>query len=82
MTVLFCLTLQDNPCKKKRSFFALCVRRASEENLYNGCNKPVANTNRSVTLPALKPFTVTFISLHCYFIYLFHLFVGGGGDRV
>lgn len=45
--------------KKRSSFFsALCVRRASEENLYNGCNKPVANTNRSVTLPALQPFTV------------------------
>lgn len=57
------LFIQDHSAtgkKKKRSSFfsALCVRRASEENLYNGCNKPVANTNRSVTLPALQPFTV------------------------
>ncbi|XP_046634957.1 uncharacterized protein LOC124314010 isoform X4 [Daphnia pulicaria] len=58
-----CLTSRkDHGAKKKKSrssfFSALCVRRASEENLYNGCNKPVANTNRSVTLPALQPFTV------------------------
>ena len=54
--------LQDGGKKKNKrsSFFsALCVRRASEENLYNGCNKPVANTNRSVTLPAIQPFTVS-----------------------
>ena len=64
----FCkIKFQDHGAKKKKSrssfFSALCVRRASEENLYNGCNKPVANTNRSVTLPALQPFTVNLKSL-------------------
>ena len=64
----FCeIKSQDHGAKKKKSrssfFSALCVRRASEENLYNGCNKPVANTNRSVTLPALQPFTVNLKSL-------------------
>ena len=60
--VSFLSFLQDGGKKKNKrsSFFsALCVRRASEENLYNGCNKPVANTNRSVTLPAIQPFTVS-----------------------
>ena len=46
---------------KRSSFFsALCVRWASEDNLYIGCYRPVANTNRSVkTFPTIQPFTVS-----------------------
>ncbi len=57
--IAFPWTEQEKPCKKNKrtSFFALCVRHASDENLYNGCNKP--GPNRSVTMPTLKPFTVS-----------------------
>lgn len=58
---LFIYLTQDKSKKKRSSFFALCVRRSSDDNLYNGYNKPIhvnAGGPRSITMPALKPFTV------------------------